>query len=64
MNVDYIVFNKFYKSRYNNYKCYPGVKYKLKKEGSLCDVVPTITDVYEISRPNEMTGESLIIKNE
>ena len=39
-------------------------KYKLKKEGSLCDVVPTITDVYEISRPNEMTGESLIIKNE
>ena len=39
-------------------------KYKLKKEGSLCDIIPTITDVYEISKPKEMTGESLIIKNE
>lgn len=36
--------------------------YKLKKSGSLSDVIPTIIDVYEISKPKEMTGESLIIK--
>ena len=37
--------------------------YKLKKSGTLKDVIPTIVDVYEISKPKEMTGESLIIKN-
>ena len=37
-------------------------KYKLKKNGSLKDVIPTIIDMYEISKPSEMTGESLIIK--
>ena len=36
--------------------------YKLKPTGSLRDVVPTIIDMYEISKPNDMTGESLIIK--
>lgn len=36
--------------------------YKLKKEGTLKDVIPTIIDMYEISKPKEMTGESLIIK--
>ena len=36
--------------------------YKLKSEGSLKDVIPTIIDMYEISKPAEMTGESLIIK--
>ena len=35
---------------------------KLKSSGSLKDVIPTIIDLYEISKPKEMTGESLIIK--
>ena len=38
--------------------------YKLKEFGSLRDVIPTIIDMYEISKPKEMTGESLIIKNQ
>lgn len=37
-------------------------EYKLKSNGSLKDVIPTIIDMYEISKPKEMTGESLIIK--
>ena len=37
--------------------------YKLKEYGTLRDVIPTIIDMYEISKPKEMTGESLIIKN-
>lgn len=37
-------------------------KYKLKKEGTICDIIPTIIDMYEISKPKDMTGESLIIK--
>ena len=37
-------------------------KYKLKQSGSLIDVIPTIIDLYEISKPKEMTGQSLIIK--
>ncbi len=37
-------------------------KYKLKPNGSLKDVIPTIIDMYEISKPKEMTGESLIEK--
>ena len=36
--------------------------YKLKEEGSLKDVIPTIIDMYEISKPKEMTGDSLIVK--
>ena len=35
---------------------------KLKETGTLSDVIPTIIDMYEISKPKEMTGESLIIK--
>ena len=35
---------------------------KLKETGTLKDVIPTIIDLYEISKPKEMTGESLIIK--
>ena len=35
---------------------------KLKPNGSLKDVIPTVIDLYEISKPKEMTGESLIIK--
>ena len=35
---------------------------KLKSNGTLKDVIPTVIDLYEISKPKEMTGESLIIK--
>ena len=38
-------------------------KYKIKNEGTLCDVIPTIIDMYGISKPEEMTGHSLIIKD-
>ncbi len=37
-------------------------EYKLKSEGSLKDIVPTIIDLYEIKKPNGMTGESLLVK--
>lgn len=36
--------------------------YKLKENGTIKDIIPTIIDMYEISKPKEMTGESLIIK--
>ena len=36
--------------------------YKLREEGTLQDVIPTLIDIYEISKPKEMTGESLLIK--
>ena len=39
-------------------------EYKINSEGSLKDVVPTIIDMYEISKPVEMTGNSLLIKEE
>ena len=35
---------------------------KLKSSGSLIDVIPTIIDLYNITKPKEMTGESLIVK--
>ena len=35
---------------------------KLKEEGTLADVIPTLIDVFEISKPKEMTGNSLMIK--
>ena len=38
--------------------------YRLKSEGSLKDIVPTIIDIYEIKKPDKMTGESLIIKDQ
>ena len=38
--------------------------YILKTNGKLRDIVPTIIDMYEISKPKEMTGESLLIKEE
>ena len=37
-------------------------EYKLKKSGTLKDVIPTIIDIYEISKPKDMTGESLLIR--
>lgn len=38
-------------------------KYKIAPDGELADVVPTIIDIYEIKKPDEMTGHSLIIKD-
>lgn len=35
---------------------------KLKEEGTLADVIPTLIDVFEISKPKDMTGNSLIVK--
>lgn len=37
-------------------------KYKLKDDGSLCNVAPTILDILEIKKPVEMTADSLISK--
>lgn len=39
-------------------------EYRIKQTGSLKDIVPTIIDLYEIKKPDVMTGESLIIKEE
>ena len=39
-------------------------EYKIKSEGALKDIAPTIIDMYEIKKPSVMTGESLIIKDE
>lgn len=38
--------------------------YHIKNSGTLADVIPTIIDMYQISKPKGMTGESLIIKEE
>ena len=35
---------------------------KLKSEGTIADVIPTLIDIYEVKKPKEMTGESLIEK--
>ena len=35
---------------------------KLKREGSLADISPTVLDIMEVDKPKEMTGESLIAK--
>ena len=32
------------------------------KEGRLCDIAPTILDIMNIEKPQEMTGESLIVR--
>lgn len=37
-------------------------KYKLKEGGRLCDVAPTLLELMSINKPNEMTGESLIVR--
>lgn len=34
----------------------------LKKEGKLCDIIPTLLDMMNIEKPSEMTGTSLIEK--
>ena len=38
-------------------------KYNIAPGGELADIVPTIIDIYEIKKPDEMTGHSLIIKD-
>lgn len=38
-------------------------EYKLKPNGELRDIIPTIIDMYEISKPSEMTGTSLIVRD-
>ena len=37
---------------------------KLKRKGILADIAPTILDMMKIKKPEEMTGESLIIRTE
>lgn len=35
---------------------------KLREDGRLCDLAPTILDIMNLKKPAEMTGESLIVK--
>lgn len=37
-------------------------KYQLKKDGSLCNIAPTVLEVLGIDKPSEMSADSLIIK--
>ncbi|MBT6143040.1 PglZ domain-containing protein, partial [bacterium] len=37
-------------------------KHDLIKQGSLADIAPTILDIMQIPKPEQMTGSSLIIK--
>ncbi|MBI3590399.1 MAG: 2,3-bisphosphoglycerate-independent phosphoglycerate mutase [Candidatus Melainabacteria bacterium] len=37
---------------------------KLEQSGCLADIAPTILDIMEVGKPKEMTGESLVIKNQ
>ena len=36
--------------------------YKLKENGALCDIAPTILDIMNIDKPIEMKGNSLIVR--
>ncbi len=36
--------------------------YKLKENGKLCDIIPTLIDLMGMEKPAEMTGESLLEK--
>ena len=33
---------------------------KLKQSGALCDIAPTVLDIMDIKKPEEMTGNTLI----
>ena len=35
---------------------------KIKSKGILADIAPTVLDLLHIEKPDEMTGESLIVK--
>ena len=37
------------------------IKTRLRDNGSLCDIAPTILDIMNIDKPNSMTGSSLLI---
>lgn len=39
-----------------------GESKKLRNDGSLCDLAPTILEMMNIEKPEEMTGNSLVIK--
>ena len=42
--------------------CIIGTKYKLTKNGALCDIAPTILEIMDIEKPSQMEGQSLILK--
>lgn len=42
--------------------CIIGTKYKLTKNGALCDIAPTILEIMGIEKPSQMEGQSLILK--
>lgn len=35
-------------------------KYELNQSGALCDIAPTILDILDIQKPNEMSGKSML----
>ncbi len=37
-------------------------KYDLKEDGTLADIAPTLLEVMDLKKPNDMTGQSLIVK--
>ncbi len=37
--------------------------YSLREGGKLCDIVPTLLDLMQMKQPEEMTGKSLLVKN-
>lgn len=41
-----------------------GYDCELKPRGSLCDIAPTICEILEIKKPDEMSGKSLIVNYE
>ena len=52
--VPFIVINK------NNTKCPEGKKIKLRKNGSLCDIAPTVLSLLDIKKSRKMKGKSLL----
>ena len=42
--------------------CIIGTKYKLTKNGAICDIAPTILEIMGIEKPSQMEGQSLILK--
>jgi len=44
--------------------CVSGKGVKLKETGRLADIAPTILDLLDIDQPEEMTGKSLILRNQ
>ena len=39
-----------------------GIDCKLKENGALCDIAPTILEILGIEKPSQMEGQSLILK--